>query len=204
MDFMIIFQIVALICSAVIHEVSHGYVAQALGDKTAEEAGRLTLNPLKHLDLYGSFLLPLVLYYVSQGTFVFGWAKPVPYNPYNLKDPKKGGALIAAAGPASNFLLVFVFTAAIRLFGGMAFFTSVLPLFAAVIFINLLLGIFNLVPIPPLDGSKILFGFLPQSAERFEHMISRYGMVILILFIFFGWDFIFPVVYFLFHLLAGI
>ena len=104
MDFMIVFQIVVLICSAVIHEVSHGYVAQALGDKTAEEAGRLTLNPLKHLDLYGSFLLPLILYYVSQGTFVFGWAKPVPYNPYNLKDPKKGGALIAAAGPASNFL----------------------------------------------------------------------------------------------------
>lgn len=204
MDFMIVFQIVVLICSAVIHEVSHGYVAQALGDKTAEEAGRLTLNPLKHLDLYGSFLLPLLLYYVSQGTFVFGWAKPVPYNPYNLKDPKKGGALIAAAGPASNFLLAIVFAAAIRVFGGTVFFASVLPFFAVVVLINLVLGVFNLVPIPPLDGSKILFGFLPRSAERFEYAISRYGMFILIFFIFFGWSLIAPVIDFLFRLLVGI
>lgn len=204
MDLMSVFWIVAFICSAVIHEVSHGYVAQALGDPTAEQAGRLTLNPLKHLDLYGSFLLPLILYVVSQGTFIFGWAKPVPYNPYNLKDPKKGGAMIAAAGPASNFLLAIVFAAAIRIFDTTPSFAAVLPLFAVLVLINLVLGIFNLVPIPPLDGSKILFGFLPRSAARFEHAIGRYGMLILIFFIFFGWGLITPVIEGLFRLLVGI
>lgn len=201
---MVLFQIVVLVCSAVIHEVSHGYVAQALGDPTAEQAGRLTLNPLKHLDLYGSVLLPLILYYLSAGTFVFGWAKPVPYNPYNLKDPRKGGALIAAAGPASNFLLAIVFSVLFRVGAASAAFAPAAQFFAVVILINLILGVFNLVPIPPLDGSKILFGFLPRAAERFEYAISRYGTLLLLVFIFFGWSLIAPVIDFLFRLFAGI
>src|SRR3989338_7449225 len=99
-----IFQIIVLIFSVVIHEVSHGYVAEYLGDPTARLAGRLTLNPVKHLDLFGSFILPVSLWFLTGGAMVFGWAKPVPYNPYNLKDPISGGAKIAAAGPLSNFL----------------------------------------------------------------------------------------------------
>jgi len=226
MTFIFIFQLIVLIFSAVIHEVSHGYVAQALGDPTAEQAGRLTLNPLKHLDPFGSVILPLLLSLIPGG-IIFGWAKPVPYNPNNLKDPKKGGALIAAAGPASNFLIAIAFsvfcallpiaTSMKRAISGMFVtgdLTSATPLlsnpvsmlyflFLIVVLINIVLGVFNLVPIPPLDGSKVLFGFLPVDLHRFEAFFGQFGFVILILFIFFGWGVIAPIINVLFHVLVG-
>lgn len=206
MQFIFIFQLIVLIFSAVIHEVSHGYVAQALGDPTAERAGRLTLNPLKHLDPFGSVILPLLLSLIPGG-IIFGWAKPVPYDPRNLKDPKKGGALIAAAGPASNFLIAIVFGVVYRVLAAApalaATFVSVAPLLASVVLINIVLGVFNLVPIPPLDGSKVLFGLLPGDTYRYEALFGQFGFIILILFIFFGWGLIAPVIDFLFRIIAG-
>lgn len=206
MTFIFVFQLIVLIFSAVIHEVSHGYVAQALGDPTAERAGRLTLNPLKHLDPFGSVILPLLLSLIPGG-IIFGWAKPVPYDPRNLKDPKKGGALIAAAGPASNFLIAIVFAAIYRVFAGApslaSMFISLSPLLVSIILINIVLGVFNLVPIPPLDGSKVLFGLLPGDLYRFEAFFGRFGFLILLAFIFFGWSVIAPIIDFLFHILVG-
>src|SRR3989344_2529066 len=150
----VIFSIAVLIMSVVIHEVSHGYAALYLGDPTAKYAGRLTINPLKHLDPFGSVILPILLAITKAG-FIIGWAKPVPYNPYNVRYGRWGEALVALAGPASNLLLAFLFGLVFRLGGG---FLPVpfLSLAVSVILINVVLAVFNLVPIPPLDGSKLL------------------------------------------------
>lgn len=153
-----VFVIVVIMLSAVIHEVMHGYAADKLGDPTARYAGRLTLNPIPHLDPFGSVMLPLILA-LSGSPLFFGWAKPVPYNPYNLvKAPYWGEAIVAFAGPLSNFALALLAAIVIR--------TGLLsPELNSVIFIivmvNIMLGIFNLIPIPPLDGSKILSAILP-------------------------------------------
>ena len=206
--FILIFQLVVLIFSVMIHEVSHGYVADYLGDPTARLAGRLNLNPLNHLDVFGSIILPLTFYVISGGTFVFGWAKPVPYNPYNLRDPKKGGALIAAAGPSSNFILALVFGLAMR---GIIFFNisaaaSLVALFSVIVYINILLGIFNLVPIAPLDGSKVLYAFLPdnQSGREFMMFMERYGFILVLVFIFFGFQLIIPIINFIYFIFTGV
>src|SRR3989344_2917234 len=146
-----LFFLIVLIFSVVIHEVSHGYVADKMGDPTARLAGRLTLNPISHLDPIGSFLVPLLSY--TFGGFVFGWAKPVPYNPFALKNPKVAAGKIAAAGPLSNFTLALVFGLLIRL-AGTPFGTVLLPVasfFVIIVTVNIMLGVFNLVPIPPLD-----------------------------------------------------
>ena len=147
----------------VIHEVSHGFMAEYFGDHTARRAGRLTLNPIKHLDLFGSILLPALLVLTRAG-FLFGWAKPVPYNPDNLSNPKWGTIAVAAAGVSANFFIAIVFGSVLR-FGPDLFGLTLSPNFyfitSAIVVVNLALGIFNLVPIPPLDGSKILFSLFP-------------------------------------------
>ncbi|MCL5733826.1 MAG: site-2 protease family protein [Patescibacteria group bacterium] len=205
--FILIFQLVILIFSVMIHEVSHGYVADYLGDPTARLAGRLNLNPLNHLDVFGSIILPLTFYVISGGTFVFGWAKPVPYNPYNLRDPKKGGALIAAAGPASNFILALFFGLAIRaiLFFDISAAASLAALFSVIVYTNILLGIFNLVPIAPLDGSKVLYAFLPnsQSGRQFMLFMERYGLFLVLIFVFFGFQLIIPIINFVYFIFTG-
>src|SRR3989339_1940244 len=160
-----IFYIVILIMSVVIHEVSHGFMAEYFGDKTARYAGRLTLNPLKHLDLFGSIILPVVLI-ISHSPFLFGWAKPVPYNPNNLSNRRWGTMAVACAGVLANFSIAVIFGIIIRLTFLMQY---ALPesfyfITSTIVIVNLALGVFNLVPIPPLDGSKILFSFLPESA----------------------------------------
>lgn len=203
---LVIFQLVVLLFSAVIHEVSHGYVADHLGDPTARLAGRLTLNPLKHLEWFGSFILPLALFLISGGTLMFGWAKPVPYNPYNLKHPERDAGFIALAGPLSNLAIALVFSVFYRLSGGSLSQGSLanLPdLLGIVVLINLLLMVFNLVPLPPLDGSKVLFWLLGNRAYEFKAVLNRYGMFILIFFIFFGFQFIQPVIFFLFRIFTG-
>lgn len=185
--------IIILIFSIIIHEYAHGYIAYQLGDDTAYRAGRLTLNPLAHLDPLGSVIVPL-LFYLSAG-FVFGWAKPVPYNPYNLKDQRWGPAKVAIAGPASNFAVALIFALLLRIFP--------LQIFTFIILINIILGIFNLVPIPPLDGSKILFALLPDRYWKLKANLEQFGFIFIILFIFLGWPLIWPMIDFAFKLLVS-
>lgn len=197
---LIIFQLIILIFSVIVHEVMHGLVAYWLGDTTAKDAGRLTLNPIPHIDPFGSILFPLGLYVLSAGTFVLGWARPVPYNPMNLKNPRRGGGLIAFSGPASNFAIAVIAALLLRTpFAG----TVIQPILLQItIVINLGLMVFNLVPVPPLDGSKVLFSLLPQRFSRFEHLAERYGWWLIIVFILFGFKFIIPVIKGLYALLT--
>ncbi len=203
-----IFQLVILIFSVVIHEVSHGLTANALGDPTARYAGRLTLNPVKHLDPVGSVLVPVASFFL--GGFIIGWAKPVPYNPNYLqvKNRELGSAIVGAAGPASNILLAIIFGLAVRSAGtwapgiGQAG-GALVDIMAAIALINLVLAVFNLVPIPPLDGSKVLFAVLPAQAEGIRRMLEQFGFFILLLFIFYFSAWILPVVALLYRLIAG-
>jgi|SRR3989344_5070628 len=197
----VIFGIIVLIMSVVVHEVSHGYIANNLGDPTARIAGRLTLNPIKHLDPVGSVLVPIFTYLI--GGFIFGWAKPVPYNPYNLRGGKWGPALVAAAGPLSNFLLAIIFGIVLRIVTPLSVIPeAALSLIELIVLINIVLGIFNLIPIPPLDGSKVLFALLPPSMRNVENFFTRYQLILIVALIFFAWRFILPLVYFIFSLLT--
>jgi Zn-dependent protease len=157
-----LFLIVVIIFSAVIHEVMHGVAADRLGDRTARYAGRLTLNPIPHLDPVGSIILPLVLAF-SGSPFFFAWAKPVPYNPYNLKPGRFSEAIVAAAGPLSNLVIALIAGAIIR--SGMLSASVIATLFIIVV-VNVMLFLFNLIPVPPLDGSKILSAILPRALAR--------------------------------------
>lgn len=208
----IIFQLAILIFSVVIHEVSHGLAANALGDPTAKYAGRLTLNPAKHLDPVGSVLVPLATFIIPRllggAGFIIGWAKPVPYNPSLLRNAAYGPALVGAAGPLSNIAVAVFFGLLIRVAGrwdaiapGAA--PALLPVFSAIVVINLVLAIFNLVPIPPLDGSKVLFALLPAGWEGVEVFLERFGIPLLIVFIFYFAGIIFPIVALLFRLITG-
>jgi|SRR3989344_5517923 len=182
-----IFSLIILLFSVIIHELAHGYVANSLGDPTAKYAGRLTLNPIKHLDPIGSVILPLLLF-LSQSPVLVGWAKPVPVNPYNFKDQKWGALKVSIAGPLSNIALALVFGLLIRIipFSFFAVAPGMLLMFSFIVHINIILAIFNLVPIPPLDGSWILFKFIPYQFEYIKRFLQQYGFFILILLIFVG------------------
>lgn len=196
-----VFSVIVLILSATIHEYMHGFAANQLGDPTAKNAGRLTLNPIKHLDLFGSVLLPLSLLLVHS-PFLFGWAKPVPYNPNNLSDKKYGDAKVAIAGPLANLVMAVLFSVVLRFLDPASMFFY---LISEIIIINLILMVFNLVPIPPLDGSKVLAVFLPAKwRNKLLYMDDRISMVILFAFVFFGFQFISPVIYWLFDILTGV
>ncbi|PIP73704.1 MAG: site-2 protease family protein [Candidatus Lloydbacteria bacterium CG22_combo_CG10-13_8_21_14_all_47_15] len=196
-----VFSIAVLIMSVVIHELSHGYAAETLGDPTARIAGRLTVNPLKHLDMVGSFIVPVATYLL--GGFILGWAKPVPYNPYNLSGGRWGPALVAAAGPFANIILAVIFSVILRVFGG-SFDPAVAGLVSLIVLINLVLAVFNIVPVPPLDGSKILFAALPIKWRGLEIFLERNWLLFVVLLILFLWEFIVPLVFFLFRLLTGV
>ncbi len=208
MDIILVLPI--LIMSAVVHEVMHGLVAYWLGDPTAKYMGRLTLNPLKHLDPWGSFLMPAFLFLLSGGRFFFAAAKPVPYNPYNLRDQKYGPAIVGAAGPLSNIAIALVFGIFLKMlilagivplqdaagiigsiFGGGSMLgaglNGIAIIFTIIIFVNILLAVFNLVPIPPLDGSKLLFAVLPILREETKLYLEQYGLIFVIPIIFFLW-----------------
>lgn len=175
-----IFLILVLVISVVLHEVAHGYVADLLGDPTARLSGRLTLNPFRHLDPIGSLLVPFILWLLPGG-FIFGWAKPVPYNPYNLRAGKWGPALVALAGPGVNLLIALIFGLLAR---ALLLPAAAVPLVASLILLNIMLAIFNLLPIAPLDGSKVLFAILPASLYWFEALWQKYQLLILIIFLF--------------------
>jgi Zn-dependent protease len=183
-----IFYFIVLIFSAVIHELAHGFIAYYQGDQTAKYAGRLTLNPFKHLDLIGSVILPILLFFSTYGTgrqFILGWAKPVPVNPYNFKDKKFGQIKVAIAGPASNFSVALIFGLLVRFLNGPEF-VILNDLFGIIVYLNILLGIFNLLPIPPLDGSWVVFNFFPPRWARLRLTLERYGFFILVFFLLFG------------------
>ncbi|OHA56685.1 MAG: hypothetical protein A2114_02315 [Candidatus Vogelbacteria bacterium GWA1_51_14] len=203
MEVTIIFSIAALIMSVVIHEVAHGAVAGLLGDPTARLAGRLTLNPLKHLDPIGSVVVPAIMALLPGG-LIFGWAKPVPYNPFNLRAGQWGPALVAAAGPASNLLLAIFFGLVLR-FGLPAGLISAAAseFVILIVFVNLVLMLFNLIPVPPLDGSKILFACLPYRFRFIEEQFGRYSLILLVVVIFAAGGLILPVTTFLFSLITG-
>ncbi len=194
------FQIIVVIFSAVVHEYMHGWMANRLGDTTAKDAGRLTFNPLAHLEWFGSFFLPLVLI-ITGSPFLFAWAKPVPYNPNNLKDRKYGDAKVAMAGPLGNLIIAVFFGLFLR-FLPIASLTFV-GLVSLIVYINLVLMIFNLVPIPPLDGSKILATFLPRGLREKYLSFERYGFIFVILFVMLAGQTIIPAVNFLYRMITG-
>ena len=199
-----IFSLVVLLFSVIIHELAHGYVAYSLGDPTAKYAGRLTLNPIKHLDPFGSIILPLLLF-IAGSPFLFGWAKPVPINPYNFTDKKYGEIKVSIAGPISNLslaiffglILRFIPNALILLNPGIGIALSI------IVYINILLAVFNLIPIPPLDGSWILFSFLPLRMQNVKNFLTQYGTVILVLIILFGGYALSSVINSIFQLITG-
>ena len=162
---------ISLVIAVTIHEFAHAIAADKLGDPTPSLDGRVTLNPLKHLDPVGTIMLLL---------FRFGWGKPVPFDPFNLKHPKRDSALIALAGPASNLILATILSLATKLTGSPILTLISIPL----IMMNVNLAIFNLLPVPPLDGSKILYGLLPTDwADEYNHFMHSYGQILLILLI---------------------
>ena len=202
--------LVVLILSIVVHEVAHGYAANSLGDPTARLAGRLTLNPLPHIDLMGSIVLPALLVF-TQSPLLFGWAKPVPYNPYNLKNQRWGEAFVAVAGSATNLLLAVMFGLLVRFSPLLGLDATAISLAATIAFVNLFLGLFNLIPFPPLDGFTALRASLPwhvaSNLQRLEHQIRNAGALSLLLFlIVFSYLFAGPfynLVFWLFGFLTG-
>lgn len=176
--------LVILIVSIIAHEVAHGYAANALGDPTARYAGRLTLNPIPHIDLMGSIIIPGLLVLTHSPIF-FGWAKPVPYNPHNLRG-RWSETIVATAGVGTNFALALIFGLIVR-FGAGSLPETALVIAATVAFVNLFLGLFNLIPFPPLDGFTALRSALPWHAARglhhFEAQMRGAGVVSLILFL---------------------
>jgi Zn-dependent protease len=201
MDVNFIFSIVILIMSVVVHEVSHGYAADALGDPTPRLQGRLTLNPLKHLDLFGSVLFPALSYMI--GGIIFGWAKPVQINPYNLKAKKWGEAIVAFAGPLSNIVLAVIFSMLIRFAEPIGLSQAFVTFSMTIVVMNIVLAIFNLVPIPPLDGSKILFAILPQRFMSIRYKLEQYGFILVLVFIMFMGVLLNPIINFVLSFLIG-
>ncbi len=218
-----------LILSASFHELMHGWVAYKLGDNTAKDAGRLTMNPISHIDPVLSIFLPLLLF-LSNAPFLFGGAKPVPYNPYNLRDRKYGDMKVALGGPAANLILALFFgllarflplTASFKVSAVMAYFrhdysnllnimnesfvATIFVMSCIIVFINLMLMIFNLLPIPPLDGSKVLVTFLPADLKIQFYKLEQFGFIILIVLLSTGLlSFIWKPLVFFFGLIIGL
>jgi len=204
---LIVFYVIILLYSVIIHEVFHGVAALWMGDNTAKYAGRITFNPLKHIDPWLTIGMPMLMLFLTGGKFAFGSAKPVPYNPYNLKNQKWGPALVALAGPGINILIALVAAVAAKLitlplaakvdiisnfneWGNISYAISgsvgaiFYELLVIIIFWNVFLAFFNLIPIPPLDGSKLLFAIIPVSVETMA-MLEQFGFILLLFAIFF-------------------
>ncbi|HUO75502.1 MAG TPA: site-2 protease family protein [Candidatus Paceibacterota bacterium] len=194
------FEIVILVYSVVLHELAHGYAARAMGDDTAERMGRLTLNPFAHLDWFGSLVLPLLTWIL--GGFMFGYAKPVPYDPSKLNDRRWGPAKVGLAGPTMNLAIALVFTAVFRL-SGTALNTTAAMLVVYIISINVVLALFNLLPIPPLDGHWLLFALLPRGAYYMRAQLYRYQWFLVILAVFVIFPLLLPLVSAILRLLTG-
>lgn len=175
---LIAISLIVLVFSAILHEIAHGLVAEKLGDPTAKLLGRLTLNPIPHIDPIMTILLPLILI-LGGSPVIFGGAKPVPVDPFNLREPRKDMALVSLAGPLTNFLIAFITAFIFKFLAPFITDPLILNIIFTIIQINLLLGIFNLIPIPPLDGSKIAALFLPESTANKYLSIGSIGIFIL-------------------------
>ncbi len=196
------FLYIIIILSAVFHEFAHGWAAYQLGDSTAKDAGRLTLNPFRHLDPVGTVIIPLFLLFTS-GIFI-GWAKPVPYNPNNLRDQKYGTLKVGIAGPGANLTIALILGLFIRFFSGYLVIMNILPLIffgflAMITYINIFLALFNLIPLPPLDGSKIFFDLFPRQ----RHYLERIGFIGIFLALFLSFYFLSPLAGLIFRLITG-
>jgi Zn-dependent protease len=200
----LLFFFLIIIPSAIIHEYVHGWAADQLGDPTAKLAGRLTLNPKAHVDIWGTIFMPIFLLLISGGSFMFAYAKPVPYNPYNLKDQRWGPALVGAAGPLSNLFLAIIFGILLRVLPINILNPAFFSLLSIIVYANILLAVFNLVPVPPLDGSKVLFALLPDSMAHFKQSFERNGFLILLIFLFFGFQIIVPIINFVYRIIVGV
>lgn len=200
-----LFSFIILVLSIIIHEVAHGSVAYSLGDSTAKNQGRLSLNPISHIDPIGTIFLPLMLSIIPGNSAIIGWAKPVPVNFNNIRDKRWGALKVSLAGPVANFTIALIFSLVIR------FLPTIEPemyaIFQLVVLYNLILAIFNLIPIPPLDGSHILFDLLPQGnyLESLKIFLFRYGFLILVFFIFIspGINWIYDLANTIFNTLSG-
>ncbi|MCR4663161.1 MAG: site-2 protease family protein [Endomicrobiaceae bacterium] len=199
--------IVVLLFSVIIHEVAHGFVAYKRGDSTAKLLGRLTLNPISHIDIFGSIVLPAML--MLTGAPVFGWAKPVPVNMYNLKNPKRDMIFVSLAGITANFLLAVCAGALMFIirtyFANADSLVAVYIILQYVIVVNIVLFIFNLIPIPPLDGSRVVLFLLPKDLAQIYAQIERYGFWIILILLMTNilWKIIGPIATFLIRLLSG-
>ena len=199
-----LFYFIVLIISIMIHEVAHGLIAEQEGDPTARLLGRITLNPLKHIDWIGSVLLPLLL--ILSGTnLLIGWAKPVPYNPNLLQRGKKSIALVASAGIIANIIIATFFGLVIR-FGVLFKFATpaLVTICTIIVLINIVLAMFNAIPLAPLDGFNILSAILPQRFHKTIDFIEKFSLPILLLFVVFGWQFIAPLGIKLYTLITGL
>ncbi|SRR6056297_3459798 len=192
-----LFLYIIIVLSAVIHEYSHGWMAYHLGDSTAKDAGRLTLNPLAHIDPVGTVILPLFLLFTG-GVFL-GWAKPVPYNPYRLSDQKYGSLKVGLAGPVSNFILAIIFGLGVRFLIGTSINSIFIEGLILITYVNIFLGLFNLLPIPPLDGSKVVADLFPNQWQAF----LKTGFIGTIIAIIVAMTFLPPVAKFIFDLIVG-
>lgn len=199
-----LFSVIILIVSIIFHELAHGATADYLGDPTPGMSGRLTLNPISHMELVGSFLLPL-LCIISGSGFIIGWAKPVPFNPTYFKDKRWGPALVAVAGPAMNMIIAGIAAIAFRIIFmnfGMSM-VSLMTILSAVVVINSSLAVFNMVPVPPLDGHHILGALFPKYKNWAVRVMNSYGLVLLIIVIFFAGSIIGPIVSWLVRIMMG-
>lgn len=199
-----IFYFLILIASIIVHEVAHGLMAEKEGDQTARALGRITLNPLKHIDIFGSIILPAILI-ISNAGIVVGWAKPVPYNPRNFKNGRWSEAKVAVAGIIVNLCIAIFFGVLIR---AMIYFdyisAPVIDIASIVILLNVVLALFNSIPLAPLDGFRFLASVLPASTAPFMRQIEQFSLPLLIAFIVFGWKYIAPLAFGVFSLLSGI
>lgn len=199
-----IFYFLVLIASIIVHEVAHGLMAEREGDPTARVLGRITLNPVKHIDMFGSIILPGILILSGAG-IVVGWAKPVPYNPNNLKNGRKSEAKVAIAGIIVNLSIAILFGLIIRIMFHFGYISApIIDIASIIILLNIVLALFNSIPLAPLDGFKFLSSILPLKFYPFMRQIEKFSLPLLIIFIIFGWKYIAPVAFGLFSLLSGI
>lgn len=200
-----IFFLIVLIFSIIIHEIAHGYMAEWFGDKTARLAGRLTLNPVSHIDPLGSILLPALMLIGSGGTFAFGWAKPVPYNPYNLSNFKWGTVFVGLAGVLANLALAVIFGLMLRFNVELGIVPGPFAeMLGTIVYLNIVLAVFNMIPFPPLDGAKVLFAFLPLRFQWIHDYLEHNWLIFIVFVIFFAQYIITPISSFLFRLITGV